>query len=310
MRHVIEAARAVKEEARTRLHAGGSLSRQGVDLALDEHLETEPSDAEIMAFVASAMPAGRCYVVLSANVCTAALRAIAWAVASAPEVIVKPSRRDPVLAELLCYALGLRIASQIDPEPGDALHIYGSDETIAAIASALPDGVHIVAHGTGIGVAVGDDAAAIAGDLIVFDGAGCLSPRVAIAEDPRAFAGALHEALLDSDIPRGRVDRAALARYRQTMKVVGGVLEGPHHLVAFDEAPRAIALPPAHRGIIVVPPSAAALLPARHIAAIGGSGTLCDALAEQCPGARRSALGKMQKPPFDGPVDRRYALET
>ena len=93
---------------------------------------------------------------------------------------------------------------------------------------------------------------------------------------------------------------------RRTWEAIGPWLEGEHHALAVDSAARALALVPAHRTALVVPADARLLEPWRdYVTVIGGEGPLADALAAFCPGARRSPLGRMQKPPFDGPVDRR-----
>jgi hypothetical protein len=306
------------QEARARLALTTGLSPAGVELVLTEHLEVAPTDAELEQLLGKATPAERCHVVLAANVCTAPLRAIAWALAGSPQVKVKPSRRDPVLAELLVHGLhspDVQLVTEIVPGPNDAVHVYGSDETIDTIRAELPGSVRFSGHGTGIGIAIGDDAEAIADDLVPFDGKGCLSPRLVLTDaDPRPLARALHEALerRGDTIPRGQLsaaDRAALARSRRTFAAVGDVDEGPHHAVFTDEDARAPMLAPALRATVVARPAdvtAYVTAIARHVAAIGGAdGPLLNAVVSLCPRARRSPLGHMQKPPLDGPVDLR-----
>lgn len=353
-RRIADANDPLGREARERLPETSGLSPEGVELALTEHLETSPSEAELDAFVRAFEPAPRCHVVLSANVCTAALRALASAMATSEVVYVKPSRRDPVVAELLMRALAaeggglaaggdepptagagrsagegrgvrngpgvwLREVSAIAPEPGDEVHVYGSDETIAAIAATLAPGVVLRAHGTGLGVAVveaeddvGVAAGAIAEDLVVFDGRGCLSPRLVMTGgDPVALGRALHEALRSRGeaIPRGPLsagERASLRATRSVYEAVGEAHEGPHHAVFVDPSPEAIALAPACRATVVLGGDVALLADiAAHVAAVGGDGPMTDSVSRMCPRARRSALGRMQKPPLDGPVDLR-----
>jgi hypothetical protein len=301
-------------EIRERLRDSSGLSKEGIELALSEHFETTPSDAEIDTLLASASNAPHCHLVLAANVCTAALRAIACALACAPVVYVKPSRRDPVLAQLLARELeNVFLVDDISARAGDELHIYGSDETIEAISHATSDEVIVRAHGTGIGIALMAAptpalAEALAEDLVPFDGRGCLSPRVALSADPPALGKLLHAALSECGrlIPRGQVNRSELTRYATTMQAVGDFLEGEHHCVAIDAAPQALALPPPQRCIVVAPLSAVALLPPRLVAAVGTDDSQVAAgLAGQFPHARHSPLGLMQKPRLDGPVDRR-----
>jgi Acyl-CoA reductase (LuxC) len=319
-------------QARQRLPATSGLSPEGVTRALERHLETAASDTQIQQLVAACPPATRCHVVLAANVCTAPLRALACALACSEDVTLKPSRRDPVVAELLVAGLQdelrVRLAERVTPRPGEALHVYGSDATIETLRRTAAQGVRFWGHGTGLGVAVvsayvdlEDAAARFATDLIAFDGQGCLSPRIVWVEGDaaraEAFARAAHEALLAEAVPRGPLsgdDASALARYRRTMMAIGEVLDGPDHLLALDpgedpgEAQAAVAVGPALRCAVVAPSHDGRLgALASRVAAVGvaGEGALADAVFRQAPRARQSTLGAMQSPPLDGPVDRR-----
>jgi hypothetical protein len=343
---VIEAGRRLADptdplgiSARRRLVDTTALSPAGVELALCEHLETHPDPAELRALIAGCGSAPRCHVVLAANVCTAALRAIALAVATSPAVLARPSRRDPVVLELVVLALqhdppfgrsggSIEIVSEAKPSAGDELHLYGSDETIRTFLAGTGPGVVIRAHGTGFGVAVvgagtGIDrsAGAIARDVVPFDQRGCLSPRVVLVEGDseraEALAEALHLALreLGDRFPRGPLDDSAgaeLARYRATIESIGQWRHGPNHGVGLDLEPRAWILPPPLRVVHVMPMSphavAAQVRPwAEWIAAIGAddAGALSECVIRAAPQARRSRLGVMQKPLLDGPVDTR-----
>jgi hypothetical protein len=198
---------------------------------------------------------------------------------------------------------------------------------VEALTAGLDAGVIVRAHGTGMGVAVvgtGDDegeaAAALARDVIPFDQRGCLSPRVALVEGGAAraasFARALHEALgaLGERVPRGPLDdatRAEIALYRAAVEAVGEIHEGRGHEVGLDPAPRALVLPPAARVVHVVPAGtgeAAALIApwARYLTSVGGAdGPLARVVRAAARWARAAALGQMQRPPLDGPVDLR-----
>jgi hypothetical protein len=336
-------------EARRRLPQASQLSPEGVDLALRRHLETDPRRAHVDQLVAKASAASRgwrCWVVLAANVCTAPLRAIAWATASAPEVLVRPSRRDPVLAELLIHALSqchdfaraggrISMTEAVAPVAPDELHLYGSDQTIQTVRAATAPGVRVRGHGTGIGVALverrwrpGAAAEALADDLVAFDQRGCLSPRFVLVEGTAEHAArlglALHQVLDEAGrrVPRGPLDprtRGELTRYGVTAEALGHCWSAAHHLVALDPRPRALLLPPAARCVLVAPcgPDQLASLLGHwlvHIAAIGGwdqtdSGRLARRAVALAPGARRSELGAMQIPPLDGPVDLRHGNE-
>jgi hypothetical protein len=334
-RRIADAADPLGREARVRLEASSGLSPRGVALALGEHLEIDPAPAHLDALLARAT-APRCHVVLSANVCTAALRAVALAVATSPRASIRPSRRDPVLTELLVQTLAADPAfagvvervAEVAPAPGDELHLYGADETMAILRARAPAGVVVRAHGTGLGLAVvGAEvaldaaAAALARDVVPFDQRGCLSPRAALVEGgparAEAFAEALDRALtaLGAAVPRGPLDaaaRAELALYRAALQAVGLYREGPHHAIGLDLEPRALALPPAARVVHVVAADAAtasALVApwADHLTTVGSDddGAVTRAVRALAPGARRARLGFMQRPPLDGPVDLR-----
>jgi hypothetical protein len=341
-RRVADAADPLGREARAELRAVSGLSPEGIELALTEHLETDPAPADLDALLSTVGAAPRCHVVLSANVCTAALRAIALAVATAPAACIRPSRRDPVLAAILVRALsadphfaaaGGSIARVADvaPAPGDELHVYGTDQTVATLTTSATPGVIVRGHGTGmglavIGLAVDLDAAAdaVARDTIAFDQRGCLSPRMVLiegdADRASAFAAALDRRLAahGARVPRGPLDpdtAAAVTRYRSMLDALGEALAGPDHLVGLDPSPRALVLPPAARVLHVVPATAAtapALLApwAGFLTTIGSDddGDLARAVAGCANGARRARLGRMQRPPLDGPVDLRQRV--
>src|SRR5690606_37489414 len=121
--------------ARRELPAATGLSAAGVELALQEYLELDPSHQELETLCASTPEAARAHVLLSANVFVAAHRAIAVALAASEHVFVRPSRREPVMARLLHDASGdaFRIVSELAPVSGDHLYVYGSAETIDAV---------------------------------------------------------------------------------------------------------------------------------------------------------------------------------
>ncbi len=343
---VIRAARRIQDpgdvlgqEARARLVDVTGLTRESIELALVDHFETNPTDIEIDTLLNSTTQAPVCHVILSANVCTAPLRALALAVATSERVFVRPSRRDPVVTELLVRALSedaefvacggvIEIVEIVRPNPGDELHVYGSDESITSIRAGLPDGVVVRAHGTGIGIAViGRElvidlaAEAVTRDVIPFDQRGCLSPRFVFVEGDalraETFALVLHASLnrYSERIPRGVVDdglQAEISRYRATMEAIGSYWFGPSHGVGFDAIPRALVLPPAARIVHVVAVDAQCVLTLlapwiRHVTAVGSDdeGELSVAIFKNVPEARRSGLGNMQRPLLDGPVDGR-----
>lgn len=342
-REIREPTTSLGAEVRRGLEATSALSAAGVELALREHLEVEIGAPERAALIAWARGSGErlaapasCHVVLSAHVCTAALRALALALESAEQVVVRPSRRDPVLASVLVRELARRgvtitLSTELSAQRGDVVHFYGADATLAQLTRSLPAGVRLVPHGTGLGVAlVGADAelalaaGSLARDVVPFDQRGCLSPRVALAIGERSRAGDLARALasalgrLAEQVPRGALgslERAELSRFASAYQAIGELFEERDCLVAFAEGLSHLELPPAARALLVVPVAdvaeARALLAPLEpaLTTVGWSGAqargwLDDAL-RPAAGVRLSPLGAMQRPPLDGPVDRR-----
>ncbi|MBK8251354.1 MAG: proline dehydrogenase [Polyangiaceae bacterium] len=281
--HIADPSHPLGAEARRRLPEITALSREGVEYALTRVLETSAAAHDVETFVHRAGQASRCHVILSANVCTAPLRAIAFAAATAPHVFVKPSRRDPVIAELIVSALHenesflnadgvLEIVPAISPSAGDEVHVYASNETIDKVATSLPDGVTFRAHGNGIGIAwiprgsADDDAAThLAADVAAFDQQGCLSPRIAFFEGDFdaavTFARKLANALecVHKAIPLGHLSAEAqseVARYAAIAASLGEIFQFTGGAVGVDGAPIRMVVPPPHRIVHVVPVTA------------------------------------------------------
>lgn len=313
--------------ARAELPETTRLSPEGVELALAECLEIQPTEAELTALAGSVRPAPRTLVLLPANVFVAAHRAIALALAASETVLVRPSRREPLFAELLARAEpGLfELVRELEPRPGDSLWAYGGDETLASVRSRLPGGVELHAQGPGYGVAVvGREsvteatALALARDLVPFDQRGCLSPRAALvtgsADDARRFAELVAAALaeLERAVPLGALDaeeRADAARFRDTAAYAGALFPAGSGAVAtFSGSGRVLAPSGRNLAVFAVESAHDALTPvAAELTALGlvvPSGER-ERLSRAFPGARTSALGAMQRPPFDGPADRR-----
>jgi hypothetical protein len=330
---LLAAARAVYDD-RTRytdaLVRATGLSPEGVELGF-QSLERDASEKELSSLISSAGDAERVHVILSANVFVAPLRAIALARAAAPVVTVRASPRDPVLTRALVEAVsdpGLALVAERDVgalEAGE-IHVYGSDDTIAAVRAEARTGVVVRGHGAGMGAGVvtaGADleiaAEAMAADVVVFDQRGCLSPRLAVVEGGEAramsFARAMHGSLerWEARVPRGALfdeERRAGAYWRETMAFVGERFARDAHVVALVPQLSLPSIPPPGRHLVVahscsLEAAFAALAPvARHIVAIGTDDP-ARALPLAPAHARLARLGRMQHPPLDGPVDRR-----
>jgi hypothetical protein len=331
VRRLLRAAQSTYERRATltdRIALSTGLSRAGVELGF-ESLERDATDVELDALEASVPPASSVHVVLSANVFVAPLRALALARAAAPRVTVRPSPRDPWLARALVEAaadpdLTLTDDRDVARIEAESFHVYGRDETIEAVRRAA-EGRAVWGHGAGMGAAcltrgagVPGAADLVARDVVAFDQRGCLSPRIVFVEGdaPRgeAFARALHEALAawEQHVPRGSLTPDELARARRWID--GATVAGPtwasqDHAVALFDWRSPFALPPpgrhVHVGAVGSPDEARRALASlgRSLVAVGTDDAR--AIAGAAPLARVAAVGRMQRPPLDGPVDRR-----
>ncbi len=339
---LVHAARALVCDARgtfapppglvARMADASGLSEPNVRFALAHALEwraTGEACAELVAN-AGAPATGPLALVLSANVTTAALRALACAVARAREVVVYPSSRDAVLARELVNASALAGVSLVDrrdalPWSNSRVHtvLYGSARTAEELRARASGTLEV--HGPGLGLALltdhdGDETIAdLAEDIAAFDQRGCLSPRLAIHVGTPArgaeLAEALHAALerLGESRPLGTIDeddRIARGAFRRAGLLLGNVSSGPQGIVVHEtSAPPSPA--PGARAIAVhtVQGRAEAEAWIAPLAPLLSSLGARDASLREAflpaVSLRRSDLGRMQRPPFDGPVDLR-----
>jgi hypothetical protein len=326
------------QEARTLLVASTGLSPQGVDYALRHCLEHRANRSSWSQLVKRQPMMARAHVLLSANVFTAAFRAIGLALVQAPHVFVRPSRREPEMAQLLYRASqgAFELVDSLSPEPGDPLWAYGTDETLARLRDTLPGGVRFHAHGSGMGaVVVGPDlprtAAAfedaadrIAKDTIAFDQRGCLSPRIVLFEGDTESAAGLAQALAralarwEQRVPRGALNDSEAADffwYRDTMTYAAEALPAGKGLVVLDPTQDRLIVPPIGRVLhVTCTGNAERLLTevGRRVTSVGIAGhehlegRLRISLGER----RYGPVGTMQSPPLDGPVDRRSGWDA
>lgn len=306
-----------------------------VTWALDHALELSPTDLELDAFVHGAPARSAVLVVLAANVVVAPFRALAWALAQSERVIVRASRRAPTFIRALVEAAPALfielVTSTEDPEedveqalaalpPGSAVHVYGSARTVEVVSAlAEKHGVFAELHGPGFGVvidrteAIVEHADDIARDVVVFDQGGCLSPRaVIVIGDVVRARNALHHSLelLGASTPRRTLDdaeTAAVGRMRDAAIYAGSALEGSEHLVI--EMPE-ITLAPAARVLVVAGARDAedAVAKAKALGPeLATVGTSLPEVERAFAHLRVAPLGAMQRPPLDGPVDRRVS---
>lgn len=311
-------------------------SIDGVRAALELSLEVAPGANEIASLVNAAQAtygatSATVWVLLSSNVFTAPLRAVALGLALSERVKVRASRREPTFSRLLHRVAPDLFASvsELAPQAGDVVLAYGSDETLAVVEATLPEGVVLFGHGYGMGVAViGRDAAdtsaaeALALDVALFDQQGCLSPRLVLIDAHNqvdAFVRQLAQALerLTARLPSGNIgsahlhERAWSRRLAENLGRVTPAGEGWVALFDFERAHRHdVPIPPPCRSLSVVVTTdyvadLRALGDVVTCVGVAGSVHLRQEVALSQPGARVCALGQMQRPPFDGPVDRR-----
>jgi hypothetical protein len=335
VRRLLAAARAVyddRESLAPTIARDTGLTRQGVELGF-ESLEREATDADLRALVAAAGDARRVHVILSANVFTAPLRALALARAASERVTVRPSPRDPTLTHALAAASrdeAVTIVADRDAAAIDAgeIHVYGRAETIAAVRGSARAGVVVRGHGPGLGAAFVTSAAdldaaaeGLARDVVAFDQRGCLSPRVAVVEGDEARAEVFAEALWarlagwGQRVPCGDLDRgerAEAVRWRETAAFAARVWAAPDAVVALQPAGAPLLVPPPGRHVAIVAAlslegaSSRLAAVAPFVVAVGTDDPpRLSGAPPSLSRARVSVLGAMQRPPLDGPVDRR-----
>lgn len=318
VRRLLQCARDVyarREVFEAELLATTGLSAEGGEAAWTHCLERSASDADLQALVGSVRAAPEVFVVLSAHVFTASLRALALSLAASARVHVLPSRRDPVLArELVAEWNGpeLSLAAEWPSvfAVGSTVHAYGNDASLQVIRTRLPEHADLWGHGTGFAVAYVhnasiENARALALDVALFDQRGCLSPRVVWAADPMRFGAKLSDAMREIAIriPVGELlaeERVEHSRFRESAEfaVASWCREGG--MVSVGAAPL---LPPTGRVLHVV--GLDTPLPEAwrgYLTQVVGDGA---APAWMPPHARFARPGNAQSPPFDGPVDRR-----
>jgi hypothetical protein len=154
---------------------------------------------------------------------------------------------------------------------------------------------------------------------VAFDQRGCLSPRIVFVEGDLdravSFGEVLHASLshFERVVPRGALsteERAESERYVATMTYAHRALVGAAHVVGIAALGAPLLLPPTYRHVHVVAAADAAtactlLAPiVRGVVAVSSDD---EAAARRLgpPWARISAVGSMQRPPLDGPVDLR-----
>lgn len=267
---------------RTQLEQSGAISRPMIDWGLATALNSAnlPAVLRTAAWLDKgerylAVPVRLATVILSGNVFTASLRALALPILAGVPVIAKTSETDDILAHFFKRAL-----DQVNPTIGaacevvtfsshrtdllDALYrnsevvaVYGSNQTVEAVRAALPSRTRLVPHGHGLGAiylhrqtlstesGLREAIAQIAVDVAAYDQRGCLSPHFILLEsgamDGREFAVRLADQglkELEKALPLGHLSIAAGAaqlQWRAVAAVRGTLFLGESYAVSFEE---------------------------------------------------------------------------
>jgi len=277
--------RALGRDLRTALEATSGLSSEGIAWALDSTLGAI-THASLGATVELArrgatgpvssqvVPRGLVTVVLSANVTTAPLFALAMPLLFGNAVVAKASKRDDIVARAFVAALesvDAKLAESIDVvvfDGGDieredallaranAVAVYGSDATSAALRARTPVNASFLVHGHGLGVGfvardvVRDDIARqkalldFALDIAAYDQRGCLSPHAIVVEGDAASASAFGRDLAEIGLaqlairmPRGPLPHSAASAqlaFRSVGIARGELFEGDGYGVSVE----------------------------------------------------------------------------
>ncbi len=161
-----------------------------------------------------------------------------------PDLFARALRdEDPVLADSLAVVYWPGGSVELESaalEGAELAVVYGSDRTVEALRSAAPATTRVVAyhHRVGVGIvgrgalAEGEamrTAAEVARAAALFEGRGCVCPRLVYVEEggethPAGFAELLGEALgaLEAELPAplpGLEDAGSLAQLRGTVEI-------------------------------------------------------------------------------------------
>lgn len=247
--------------------------------------------------------------VAASTVFTAPLEWAAVLLARGGAVTLKaPRALEPWFAQVAAAGqeAGLPLSSTLDRgviPTADRVVAMGSDATLDALRAALPDPSRLLGFGHRWSVAFWSDpthAEALALDLALYDGRGCMSPLAVFSPLPDA-GGRLADALasVSARLPRGSLsageharvrERIALARVlgRSWVGAYGAVCELPADRFVPDGLPRCVVVHPASH--------AEALERIRaHVPRLAVLGTDRPFGLD----AREVSLGAMQRPPLD-----------
>lgn len=295
--------------------------------------------------------------VLAGNVFTGCVKAIVLPLLLGVPVLVKASSREAVFSAMLVDALGSadydlaqaialvrfeggdRECERALVENADAVSVYGSDETVGAMAARLGD-KPLLKHGHGVSVAycgaesleqgrLDATLRSLALDICAYDQRGCLSPQLTYVErtpllGATGFAEGLAQALgaMGATLPRGPLPLAVGAEQAQwhgVAEVEGTLIRGDDYAIAV-RPPKPIRWSPAYRNITVAPvcgvdEAISCMAPIGvNLKCVGADSEVAGELGRRLgrePGLHAYAcpLGTMQTPALDAPADGRPVWE-
>jgi len=291
-------------------------------------------------------------VVLAGNVFTASVRGIVVPLLLGVPVLVKASSKETMFPAMLRDALrradsSLGAAVDLVAFPGgdvereaalveraEAVSVYASDETVAAMAARLGTDA-LICHGHGVSAAycgaraleearLADTIAGLSLDLCAYDQRGCLSPQllyVAQTDRPTVldFAQRLAADGLDpmsNAVPRGPLPAsvgAEQAQWRGIAEVEGTLIRGASYGLAIRGS-QSIRWSPGYRNMTIVPVSGidealGAMDPiGSSLKCVGADpASIAEVRARlrqsQTLSAYACPLGTMQTPALDAPAD-------
>lgn len=277
---------------------------------------------------------------LARSVATGPLRSIFAAFARSPErLVVRPSSKQTAVVKLVVErlsangAVGICLQTERNFDGYDVVIAFGSDETIARVAEAMPHQSVLEAYPHGYGVQLVDasvlkaaDVRELAWDWAAYDGHGCLSPVIAFVAGATMLqtidlVAQVYAALsaIEQDFSRQQADLAWRVHERnwRSQTAAGALLSrvGTSHSVHVMEFAQGIerAFSIGSRNVVLCladREKAAVWIDqhARGITALGCSGG--DWKLSMSGGARVSLIGKMQDPVFDGEADQRLCTRS
>lgn len=206
------------------------LSNQGARLAMKTAARLV-LDGELGANCGE--PPSKVVIWCASNVFTAPLEWTALFTALGSEVLLKSSSQSPLATKAMAESFSsLNVsAHQLDHvsalellEGADALLAFGADETLSELEAQIPNQLPRSMHGHRISVAVVSGrnpdrtAEALAWDMVLYDGRGCMSPvAIFCLDETDALAAALADALeaMGSIVPPGPMEPWQGPRWRE-----------------------------------------------------------------------------------------------